>query len=384
MRRIMAICLGGVILLGASATAFPANRQGEKEKVFSGKTISEWCELLKKSTKVKQRQAIIIFLAGVDEKYNHPDANILTALVDCLKEDSDAEVRATAAEALGGIGPMQTGKKAEYIAGVLTEALNKKGEAASVRQAAAKGLGGKMWTHAVDGVSALAAALSDSNAEVRTAAAVSLKSYGKIALQEMPKLLAAVKDTKLDQYTRTYTLQILVTHSDDASKLVPILVGLLKEEGVADGLKHAAINGLGAYFRDAQDATEPLLNILKSDKEPLLVRQSAAATLGKIQPEGSKVWPTLQKLMKDGDAPLRAHAIRLAAKLCRSEKDLVPALMDRCDDDFADAQIAAVQELGDLGSAAKPAIDTLKRLAETSARPTVRAAAAAALKKLQA
>lgn len=374
MWRIIAVCLTGALTWTASAGAA---QQGSKK--IGEKTAQEWIGLLQMEAATQKRLAILLVL----ELFEPVDYGIIiTAVAGTLKDDKDDEVRTAAAQLLGRLGPQAKETSAVKAAKALTAALAKD-DTPGVRRAAAKALGGKMTIFADDAVPVLANALKDQDAGTRSAAAAALKDYGKDALDEMPKILDAMKDTKLDHVTRYYCLQILTQNSKDAAKLVPVLIAVVNEKDVNITLRRAAVDGLAGFFRDAQAATNDLLGILKDDKAPLLLRQSAAAALAKIQPDSGKVWPTLHQLMKHEDAAMRTQAIYLAGKLCKFEKDFIPALIERCKDDNMETQVAAVQELGELGTAARAAEKLVKELADNSPRQTVREAANAALKKIQ-
>jgi HEAT repeat protein len=387
MWRVMAACVFGILALAMVAPAVQ-----EKIPANNGKTALEWISLLQSAENVKKRQAILEILGLFQTEHKV----IIPALIKTLKTDSSEEVRANAAQLLTrmALAPEAKAPDAAKAAKALADTVAKKDESPDVRRVAAKALGGKFaeWSAkdpigpvadvTKDAIIILADALADKDAGVQAAAGAALKDYGKEALRVVPQLLAAAKNAKGDLYARIYSIQILTKNSDQPGKIVPLLMEVLKEKDAPTILRQTAVDGLADFFRDAQPATDLLIDILKDGKSPVLLRQSAAQALGKIQPNSSQIWPTVKVLMNAGEPAMRVQAIRLAGKLCQAEKELIPSLIKRCDDDNVDVQIAAIQELGELGGSAKSATATLQRLIDNTGRDLIREAAQNALKKI--
>jgi HEAT repeat protein len=369
------------LLLALSASA--AQGQGEPF-VFANKTTAEWIKLMESLEDAKKRQAVVVILESFPAA---EQPKIVLALIGRLKNDPSKEVRATAAQVLGKVAPKVAEADAVAAAKALRQKLEDPKEEVEVRLAAVKALAGKMVPYAKNVIEVLGDILDEENAELRAAAAATLKDYGPDALKVTPQLLTALKNDKLDLYTRIYVLQILTKHSKESAKVVPVLLGVLAEKDASDSLKLATVDGLGAFARDAAGATEPLAELFKDDKTPILLRQSAAQALIKIQADSKKVWPAAKEVMKDVNPAMRIQAIRLAGKLCKAEPELVPTLIKLTDDTIEkneETQIAVVQELGELGPAGGAIVEeTLSKLASSASRQTVRDAAVIALKKVQ-
>src|SRR5205823_301514 len=87
---------------------------------------------------------------------------------------------------------------------------------------------------------------------------------------------------------------------------------------------------------------------------------------------------------QEKDAAVRLQAVRLAGRLGAQEAKVVPVLADVClKDTSVETRLAAMQELAQLGTAAKAAAPALRQLADNDSRSSIREAAAAALKKVQ-
>jgi len=80
---------------------------------------------------------------------------------------------------------------------------------------------------------------------------------------------------------------------------------------------------------------------------------------------------------------VRIQAIRLAGILGKEESAVVPALVSQFESGNVEVRLAAVQELGHLGAAARKALPDLAKLARSDSRASVRDAAEVARKKIE-
>jgi len=322
--------------------------------------------------KAKSRQAAAIFLEQADAG----TPGVINALVAALEKDPEPSVRAAAAQVLGA-----KGEEAKRAIDMLISKL--KDDAPEVRQAAARALGGKLAAHAKKAVPALGDTLSNDDPATRTAAAEALKAYGEEALKVEGKLMAAAQDTKLDRFTRIHCAQILIQQSTKAKEVSDALIQMLTEKDAHTSIKQVAVDGLAKFPREALAATDDLVDVYTNDKLPLLLRQSAAVTLAKIRPESKKVWPKVKQLLDDPTTAVRIQTIRLVAKVCKDEPDLVKALIQRTEDGSQETRIAAIQELGELGSLAKAALPALKQIQKTASRDSMRNLATETIDKIE-
>src|SRR5690606_22692497 len=142
---------------------------------------------------------------------------------------------------------------------------------------------------------------------------------------------------------------------EDGSKIIPVYIAILREKDADSGLKQVVVDGLGEFGKEAVSGTDELVAVLEDISAPLLLRRSAAVSLVEVEADCKKVWPTVKKIMKSQANELRSQAARLAGKTCKNEPEAVDALIELCKDRNQDVQIAAIQELGEFGPAARKA-----------------------------
>jgi HEAT repeat protein len=197
-------------------------------------------------------------------------------------------------------------------------------------------------------------------------------------------MLAVLKGGRTDRFTRIYVLQTLSRFEGEAETVVPALLAGFRDVGADAKVRETAAEALGRLGEAAASAAPDLTNALKSKAVPAPVRRACALALARIGPDPKLTWPALEVALKDPDASVRTQAIRLAGVVGRGEPAAVRALIARCDDENVEARLAAIQELGQLGPAAKDAEATLRGLARNDSRTSIREAAEAALKKITA
>lgn len=365
MVRLLACSLFVVLLLATRSRA-------EEPKVF-GKTSPEWRQILEKDEREKYRRAAVAAL----EAFGAGERGVVDALILALRKDKSPVVRQAAAQTLGRMGG-DAKSAVEPLGTVLAQ-----DKTAAVREAAAKALGGAMVPHSKVALVVLAAALQDADVGTRAAAAATLKDLGEESRGVLPQMLAAVKDVKQDKFTRMYLAQALGSFRKEAAQVVPVLTALLQEEQADATLQQVVVDGLAHFGKDAAPAIAPLLHIFQDKKAPVLLRRSAAVTLVQLEPASTQVWPAVQAGLKDTNQAIRSEAVRLGSKVCPSVPELVPELLRLTRDKHIEVQLAAIQELGELGPTARAAAAALEQIARTGPRASLREAAAAALKKIR-
>jgi HEAT repeat protein len=196
-------------------------------------------------------------------------------LVECLRDKKgDRLVRLYAAFALGRIAPMPP----DPAVTALSEALGDAEVPAEVRKTAADALG-QLGETAAGGVPALGAALKDKqNLEVRRAAANALGQIGVGAAKALPELRQAVKDE--DKFVRCHALRAIGSLGKDGADAVPDLVRCLKEDSNADA-RVAAIEALGSLGLNVSEATDALTAASRSSQT--VIREAALEALRKIE-----------------------------------------------------------------------------------------------------
>ncbi len=364
--------LTGLIGILFLSPAFAQEDQGEVPK-FLGKNSIQWMEILEKDKRFKYKRAAIFAM----EYFGPAERGTIDVLTLVLRRKGEhPDIKQAAAQVLGRMGADAKAAVPALVSALATD------ENPKVRQAAAKALGGKMVPHSKRAVPELAEALAYKDHGVRDAAAASLKDLGKESRLVIDKVIKAVKDKHNPRFTRMYCAQLLSTFKQDGDRVLPILVATAQEKEADPTLRKVAVDGVAKFKKDSHDAGEALQKIFLEKDAPILLRKSAGEALVAIGTESSLVWPTVKKGLSDKNKEIREQAIRIAGKLCQEESELVPLLTKLCDESIIDLQLAAIQELGEIGPPAKAAIKKLKLLTKTAPRRIIREAAAKALKRI--
>jgi HEAT repeat protein len=364
MPRLISLSLIGLLVLSCLVRA--------DDETVAGKTRSEWLQLLKMAKETKVRRAALIALEVLGPKMT----GVTDGVIDALDKDADAEVRRDAAQALARMG-----SDAKGGVDALADAL-KKDKDGSVRETCARGLGrlaGQVETQTF----ILAAALSDTHAGTRAAAAETLNALGDKARLALPQLLKVLSDKKADRIPRIYAARIAGRFETDAGTTIPALLSVCTDKEAPVNVREAAADALGRLGTAAEEVAEHLAKIVQTKEEKAELRRTAVVALGKVGGKAAVAWPALKVAIKDADNGLRYQAIRLAGSLGKEEKMIVTSLAEAAlKDENVENRLAAIQELGQLGSVAADAAPALVQLAADS-RGSIREAAADALKKIK-
>lgn len=209
-------------------------------------------------------------------------------------------------------------------------------------------------------VAALAAALKDSDAEVRAAAARALGNLGDSSA--VPALIEAAKDPNKD--VRQAALESLGSLQDTRS----LDTFLAAAKDADPEIRQMAVSGL-ASFEDPRAV--PVYVAALADRNTG-VRQAAASGLGNLQLKSAP--QALIDAMGDANADVREAAVRSVGSI--QDPKAVPGLKARLSDSEPGIREAAVEALGEIrdASAMEAIIAALK-----DSRPEVRRAAASAL-----
>ncbi len=342
-----------------------------QDETVLGKKCSEWLTILKEHKETKFRRAALIAL----EVFGPKTRGVVDGVEEALEKDSEPAIRREAALLLGRMGA-----DAKEAVPYLAEAL-KKDKSDMVREAAALSLGDKLSEYAHEQVLVLAGALTDSHAGTRAAAAAALNHFGDKARLALPQLAAIAKDKKADRLPRMYAVQILSRLQADQPETGAILIAVAGESEASVSLRVAALEGIGRLEKAGAAELQTLGQLLQ-DKQVEL-RRAAAGVLSKIGPPSASLWPQIQGRLQDDDGTVRYQLIHVAGAVAEQEKEAVPALAQvAVKDALVENRLAAIGELGQLGSIANPAAETLANLATQDARAAIREAATAALKKI--
>jgi HEAT repeat protein len=357
---------------------------GEEEVL--GKTKSEWMKMfLADAGTVKQRSVALFALETLGPK----SEGVLPTMLDVLKKHKDDKAKETSAEIRREVALTlgRMGEDAKNTIRPLAAAL-RDDPAETVREAAAKALG-SMVPHSRIVVADLADALQDKHAGTRAAAAETLKDLGKESISVVPKLIEALKpgkDKQADPFARIYVTHLLGRLGKDGAVAEKTLLAVVTDREEHVKVREAAAEAVGRLAAELENAVPALEQVIKDAKADLSVRLAALVAFGKIGPETKVAWPTVKYVLheKKGDSNLRTQAVRHAGTLGKEEAEVIAELKIVCvKDDNIEVRLAAIQELGAQGPIAKDAEATLQSLASNDARPSIREAAAAALKKIR-
>jgi HEAT repeat protein len=195
------------------------------------------------------------------------------ALVETFQnKKADRFVRGYAAFAIGRIG----GDAARSAVPTLAEALTDKETPTDVRRSAATALGA-LKKDGAGGAAALGQALKDANGDVRREAVRSLGLIGPEARGALAPLKEAAKDP--DKFVRAQALRVLGTLTQDAADVLRTLTEATQDQVLE--VRLAAIEALGELGPDAK-AAAPVLKGYTTDAQAA-VREAAAEALKKIE-----------------------------------------------------------------------------------------------------
>jgi hypothetical protein len=360
-------CIAIVLALSLGATG--ARAQDDLRTL--GKTTTEWLQLLREGKESRFRRAALIALESIG-----PQKTVLSGLYEALEKDADPQVRREVAQLLGRMGTDAKGAAATLASSVRND------KDGSVREAAAAALGGKLADEAQAYVAVLAGALKDKHPGTRAAATESLKNMGAGALVALPALAAVARDRQEDRLTRVHALQILTRLGKDENDTPAILVAVLKDAEAPPGVREAAAEGVGKLGCSTPACVAVLSEALTAKSGSL--RLAAATALNALGDRAGGAWPAIKAGLKDADSGLRNQLIRAAGALVKEQPEAVAALAERAmGDDATENRLAAIQELGEAGAAARSAEAVLDRIAAQDARARLRDAATKALKKVK-
>jgi HEAT repeat protein len=309
-----------------------------------------------------------------------------------LLKDPKVEVRRAAAESLGRLGPDAADALPELVGamrdddgavrsgvGRAIKNTGRKGsaklqalQAAATEVAVIANLGIALrlteFGSGKDTVPALVAALSDKEDIVARVAAETLGSLGEPALAP---LMEALKERKPP--VRRYAAMALKEMGAKAKKAVPLLTEALRD---SDGpTREFAALALGAMGLEARPATAELIKGMLNDPDKEL-RVRFAQALIQVDPDPKLAAPAFRQALRD-----KQTADCATEGLIKLGSAAVPELSAALKDKDEDVRRTAVEILGSLGAAARPAVPTLLE-ATRDANPRIGAAARRVLESI--
>jgi HEAT repeat protein len=326
-------------------------------------------------------------------------AEVVPVLRAALRESKDAAVRAGAAYALGAMGKAAREAIRELKEMLLSdadgearlraaEALYRLADDAvlvvpelrklladpspMVRGLAAEALG-RIGPRAASAVEELRGLLVKDDAQVQACAAFALGGIGKDAKVAVPELLVVLQSGKGP--VREQSVAALAAIGPEAVAAVPVLIDMLHRE--SDTLRARAAFALGAMGRGARKAVEPLIRLLRESRaggERLIFAQA----LWRIERDSETVLPVLLDLVKERDRRVRLAAIEVLGEMGSAARLAGPALQEARKDAAEEVRHAIDTAQEQIGVPTKEDITDLIK-AVSSKNTTYRLAAAQTL-----
>ena len=196
--------------------------------------------------------------------------------------------------------------------------------------------------------------------------------------------VAAVEPLLAKPATRLAAAEVLAAVGTAAKPALPALVAALADPD-EDFASDAAL-AIAAIGPEAASAVPDLQKRL-ADDVPAEVRYAAAFALGSLGPAAKPAVARLAELSQAEDPLLATVAVWAALKIEPGETALfdraIPLLRRALASDREIVRLEAAVSLGEIGPAAKTAIPMLEMVAEDDPAKAVRAAAAAAVKRVR-
>jgi HEAT repeat protein len=296
-------------------------------------------------------------------------------VVEKLLKDQDGTIRVKAAEAQAKLDPE---KKPDAIAVIESCFKDKDGGVRLDAAAAFRVLAPKRKAEIVPVLQGL---LKDSDR--CPSAAVILEQLGPLARPAVPTLVEGLKDR--DPYNRVSVASALVAiDPKQNTKVIPVLIETLGD----DTWRGSAADTLRTIGREAKDAIPRLRELAKAppdEKDSLqrLARLKAIGALAKIDPEFRDGVDLFTTALKDKDFMVRGHAVYQLGELGTAAKPAVMALVEAAEDDRTGVGVTGVCiALEKIGPGAKEAIPFLEALLENKDE-SIRENAAKALRAIR-
>jgi len=273
------------------------------------------------------------------EKIGHATNQVVSPLVTALESnDNSLQIRQNAAKALGNIGQIAI----PAIPHLITALKDKEGCATALEDTDWWGI------------------LEYHDGDVRSTAAEALGKIGPDAVPAVPSLMTALKDQ--EAFVQIAAAEALGQIGPTAAQAVPSLMTALKDKDVS--VQSAAAKALGKIGATAATAKAvPSLMIALEDSD-LEVRYRAAEALGKIGTAAAQAVPSLMTALKDEDNHVRLTTV-IVITLGKIGPDAALAihhLITMLNDSNQDVRLYTIEAMGDIGSAAYPAVPSLMKV----------------------
>jgi HEAT repeat protein len=221
--------------------------------------------------------------------------------------------------------------------------------------------------------------LFDPEPQVGLAAGAALIRLGSDAIDALRAALAKPE-------VRQAGMEILAELGAAARPALDEMIAGLKDPDL--GYRADAALAIAAIGPDAKDAVGPLVTLLADESAASEARYTAAYALGRIGPGAVAAEPLVRKLADSDDELMATVAVWAALKINPEDTSLfevaIPKLRHTLRQERDMARLEAAVALGEIGPQAASALPLLEMLAEEDPSRDVRAAAAAAVKRIRA
>lgn len=349
-----------------------------EDKVFNGKPLADWIDLLKQEDKEISlgRSQSVPALTQIGRE-------AVPALIKMLKEESDGDIRWRAPYVLYNMGAdarsavpalrsalndpdqsvqhwaamalAQIPAQDEETVVALLEQL-RKGNSGELPGALAQALA----STATDHVPMLTTALHDSNGMAKAAILYALGEIDSIDDHVFPFLVEAIGDEHTD--VRMAAVDALPTDGSNIKEVTELLVNVARSDTSAL-VRRRAIFALGAVGPKA-DAAIPAVATALNDADHG-VQDAACQALNRMGDEAGAAVPALLRALKDEDDSIRRQAALALWKIDPEHApDAVSTLVIMLEDGDSVSSSLAVDALGEMGADAKIALPSLRAAME--------------------
>ncbi len=357
------------------------DKDAEVRKVVEDKLDEGGDEMVEDVTKVLQspigeeRRLAVRALGYMSKRTNKAIPSLGKAVL-----DSEVDVRQEAANTLGKLGA-----KAAPAVPSLAKGLQQNRDWWNVRKAIIEALG-DIGPAAAGAIPNLVEMMQDKDDDVRKAALNAIRKIGPSAVQALSEALPAST-----WWAKAEILKMLDTFGGKAKAALPALIALLNDND--QDVRRRAAMIIGKFGTEGSSAASELQKILFDQKAPHILWSVVMDTLMKIGPDGNAVlrkaldsndwWlpktiseafgqsgadtpteaiPTLVYALQHKRWEVRWTVALVAGRMKAKAAPLIPALLKVVNDKESRVQVQSVLSIGEMGDAAKTAINTLKSI----------------------
>lgn len=294
----------GLAVAAALGVAFEPSRvmwgQLTGQAFVNGRPVSYWSGQLTGGAGPRSRAVAQLAESGEDS---------VAVLRELLRTGSTAEVRWTAAELLGQLGPVAQVASDDLVRATTDADPHVQGVAAAVLP--------KVDAPATAAVPALIALLRTSHSAVASRA---LSAYKGAARDALPGLVAVLEDESLDVETRWNAARTLGKLGPEGIESLPVLIRLTSHP--EDTLREHCAESIGDIGPLAAAGIPALIDCL--DDPATRVRRDAVRSLGYLGEAARVAVPEMKPLLDDPEEMVRAAARNAITAIAPEELPVEP------------------------------------------------------------